>query len=434
MDGRRISIRRGSVAAFVTAAVVLIAGIAHAAEVVAAELEGTVNEVTVEQGQTATFTISVRATGMIKCTATPSNPARATFTTEYGIDEAGVLSSGPGQTPTSFWADHACRVTWEGAPDAMLVTATIHADADAPLGSRLARLRASVFTPPGSGQLLRDDTNDFLRFTVVPGSDVTPPTVDCAGPAGTPGEGGWYTSDVSWACAASDAGSGLADAADSSFTLATSGEGSVSTGARTVADAAGNEATVGPFGPYDVDLNDPVAHITAPAATAAYVLGSEAVAAFECTDTEAGSGVAACVTADTLDTGSVGWKSFTVTATDRAGRTSATTHWYHVVYDFSGLSLVGDNPYKAGQTVPMSWSLDGIGDLDTVESLTVAPCDEPDAREQLAMPGGSGLFYNAAADTFHVNWKTQKAWGAGCRQIQLALDDGEEHRLNVMLR
>src|SRR4029077_9949195 len=72
-------------AAIVAALVVLVAVSASAAELVTAELTGTVNNVTVEQGQTVTFSISLTATGTIRCAATPSNPATAKVDTHYAV-------------------------------------------------------------------------------------------------------------------------------------------------------------------------------------------------------------------------------------------------------------------------------------------------------------------------------------------------------------
>ncbi|HVM15967.1 MAG TPA: hypothetical protein VM290_00095, partial [Gaiellaceae bacterium] len=77
--------------------------------------------------------------------------------------------------------------------------------------------------------------------------DTDAPEISCDAPPT-----GWQAADVAIACAASDAGSGLADAADASFTLTTSvpaGDetAGAATGSREVCDAAGNCATAGPF-------------------------------------------------------------------------------------------------------------------------------------------------------------------------------------------
>lgn len=67
---------------------------------------------------------------------------------------------------------------------------------------------------------------------------------------------------MSISCAASDAGSGLADAGDAAFDLETSvpdgaETGSAATGSRSVCDNAGNCTTAGPIGPNKVDRRAP---------------------------------------------------------------------------------------------------------------------------------------------------------------------------------
>ena len=83
--------------------------------------------------------------------------------------------------------------------------------------------------------------------------DTTPPVVRATPPEASR----WYREDVAVPCTASDATSGLASAADASFTLVAKGEGAaVATEARTVADKAGNTATVGPFR-FQIDRTPP---------------------------------------------------------------------------------------------------------------------------------------------------------------------------------
>ncbi|HEX7292407.1 MAG TPA: carboxypeptidase-like regulatory domain-containing protein [Conexibacter sp.] len=122
---------------------------------------------------------------------------------------------------------------------------------------------ASVMPPPDSGYgaqtiapptSIDGDTTLVVRFG---SADATAPVVACDAPPS-----GWHADDVSVACTASDDGSGLADAADASFSLTTSvGDGDEDAGARTgtrqVCDRAGNCATAGPVGPIAVDRKPP---------------------------------------------------------------------------------------------------------------------------------------------------------------------------------
>jgi hypothetical protein len=421
--------------AVVAAFVVLVAVSASAAELVTAELDGTVNNVSVEQGQTATFQISLNATGTIRCASTPANPATAKVDTHYVVDTTGAVSSDTASSAIPFYADDFCNVTWTGDPTPQVVTATVTVDINTPLGDHAMRLHTVMTTPPGTGATLRDVTPTFVTFHVVPGGDTTPPSVSCSGPIGTAGLHGWYRSEVSYACTASDAGSGLADPStasfalgttgdgaastpsrtvkdkagnstiagpfgpfnidtvppgvtcgapagtlgnngwytspvvvsctstdatsglavplDSSFAMSTSGEGSRSIAARAVADVAGSSTSTGPFGPFEIDLNDPGVMLSSPSDGAKYILGAPVHASFGCSDTADGSGIHTCEgtgpDGSVLDTSSVGRHEFGVTATDHAGRTTKVTHSYSVVYAFDALSApAGKSTAKAG--------------------------------------------------------------------------------------
>jgi beta-glucosidase/6-phospho-beta-glucosidase/beta-galactosidase len=96
--------------------------------------------------------------------------------------------------------------------------------------------------------------------------DTTPPAIQCASPDTL-----WHAADVRIACTASDVGSGLADPADASFSLATSVPADIettnaATGTRSVCDKAGNCAQAGPIGGNRIDRKAPVIAITTPAA------------------------------------------------------------------------------------------------------------------------------------------------------------------------
>ena len=88
-------------------------------------------------------------------------------------------------------------------------------------------------------------------------TDPTGPTVNCES-----APSGWSGSEVSIACTASDAGSGLANAADASFSLTTSVAAgtemaNASTGSRNVCDNAGNCTQAGPISGIEVDKKAP---------------------------------------------------------------------------------------------------------------------------------------------------------------------------------
>jgi hypothetical protein len=168
--------------------------------------------------------------------------------------------------------------------------------------------------------------------------DSTPPTVDCGS-----ADGQWHASNVSIACTASDAGSGLAVPGDASFSLSTSvpagtETANASTGTLQACDNAGNCTTAGPIPGNMIDRETPNITLTTPAAGARYsVLGtllSPVRVRYTCSD--GGSGLASCTgtlrNGSTIPTGifDIGSHTFTVTAVDKVGNRSSVTHTYTV--------------------------------------------------------------------------------------------------------
>jgi hypothetical protein len=188
----------------------------------------------------------------------------------------------------------------------------------------------------GTTTLSTDTAGTTLTCSATNGSNLTStesvtlkldghaPVVSC----GTPPTG-WTAGNDTVSCTAMDGTSGLAGSADASFSLSTSvpagtETASASTGSRTVCDLAGNCATAGPFTGLKVDEKAPSIALTAPAATT-YTLRQGIAAAYSCTD--GGSGVASCAgtvaSGSSVDTSSVGSKTFTVNASDNVGNAAA---------------------------------------------------------------------------------------------------------------
>jgi len=418
----------------VAASSIALAAAAYAAEVHAAELEGTTNEVTVEQGSSTTFTMSLSATGMIRCIATASNPATAAVPGSYAIGAAGGVTTGALADPVPFYADPSCNVTWPGDPVPHKVPVTVSAHADTVPGTYTMFVRATTTTPVGSGERLEDRTASIITVTVVEGSDKVAPAVDCTGPHGTSGANDWYVSGVTFECTASDDGSGLADPSDGAFYLSTSGEGTVMTDDHTVADVAGNESVAGPYGPYDVDLVDPQVEVSSPGAGAVYVVGSSANASYACWDPGTGSGLSTCEgtigNGDALATGVVGSHTFVVTATDHAGRTKTVEHTYDVVYDFGGFDLPGKRKVTAGNAIPISWTAGRAG-ADAYEGGWTATCDGDD-RTGLEQAGSSPVRYRDGE--FSLVWKTLPSWKDSCRTLHIQMDDEQVYTLDVWVK
>jgi endonuclease G len=165
-----------------------------------------------------------------------------------------------------------------------------------------------------------------------PPLDTIAPTVNCASP-----DGAWHANNVTLACTASDSGSGLANPNDdASFSLFTSvgagvENGNASTNSRSVCDIAGNCTTAVISGNM-IDRKGPAITLTTPANGAVYQLNQVVNAAYGCTD--GGSGLFACAgtvaNLSSIDTSTLGMKTFVVNSTDAIGNMSSTTVNYEV--------------------------------------------------------------------------------------------------------
>ncbi len=188
--------------------------------------------------------------------------------------------------------------------------------------------------------------------------DKKAPTVSCTVPDQTI----WYAADVTVPCTAADSGSGLANAADASFSLTTNvtagtETASASTGSKTVADAVGNSATAGPY-TFKVDKKPPDIQISSPSAPGNYLLNQVVTATYNCTD--GGSGTASCsgpvLSGNAIDTSSVGQHTFTVSATDNVGNSTSKSVTYNVQFNVCVL-YDQSKIWKSGSTIPIKVQL-----------------------------------------------------------------------------
>jgi hypothetical protein len=120
-----------------------------------------------------------------------------------------------------------------------------------------------------------------------------------------------------------------------------------------------------------------------------------------------------------------------------------------VIFNFSGFFRPVDNPdvvnsAKAGSTIPVKFSLGGDQGLNifwtltpnvsypnsgklTIDQVTGDPID---ALEEYSTATVSGLKYDATANQYIYNWKTDKNWAGTYRQLIIRLEDGTYHRAN----
>jgi uncharacterized membrane protein len=124
-----------------------------------------------------------------------------------------------------------------------------------------------------------------------------------------------------------------------------------------------------------------------------------------------------------------------------AARWSFTTSGVH--FDFAGFFAPVRNPggtapyavnkVKAGQAVPIKFSLHGNQGLDILAPgnprSKAVPCTlgNTNGGQPTRTAGGRGLSYHRGSDRYQYGWKTEKAWAGTCRQLMVSLTDGTTH-------
>jgi hypothetical protein len=183
-----------------------------------------------------------------------------------------------------------------------------------------------------------------------------------------------------------------------------------------------------------VDRTPPEIALASPADGASYTLDQPVWTLFSCDDGQYGSGMNGCKgdlpSGSQLDMSSLGTKTFTVTAYDRAGNVAKQANTYVVVYDFAGFAspaaaYPASTPMKGGEGVPLKFSLHGDRGLDVFAqgspAWTLCGFDE-------GTPANGTLSYNASADRYTYLAPTAKAWNGTCRDLVVTLRDGTTHR------
>jgi predicted extracellular nuclease len=135
-----------------------------------------------------------------------------------------------------------------------------------------------------------------------------------------------------------------------------------------------------------------------------------------------------------------------VQVTDDGGLTDTATTTVQIQFPFDGFFAPVDNlptfnVVKAGQLVPVKFSLSGDRGLDIFAAgsptSVVVPCPTSasvDLVQEVAAAAASTLVYDPVTDRYIFTWRTQKAWADTCRQLVITLTDGTQHRANFMFR
>ena len=115
------------------------------------------------------------------------------------------------------------------------------------------------------------------------------------------------------------------------------------------------------------------------------------------------------------------------------------TRSFNTLYNWNGYRQPVDNGIfnsaKAGQSIPMKFSLSGNQGLGIIAAgypkVTPVTCPGAaatvDAIEEYAVTTNNGLTYDASIDQYNYVWKTQSTYAGKCYQFNMVLTDGTSH-------
>jgi hypothetical protein len=247
----------------------------------------------------------------------------------------------------------------------------------------------------------------------------------------------WNNSDVTvnWTC--TDSGSGVV-AATVSATVSAEGENQSATG--TCTDNAGNVASDTRSG-INIDKTAPI--LNPSVSPNPVLLNGSATASAGASDALSGLASQSC---GAVAASSVGSKTVSCTATDKAGNTASGSATYSVGYDFVGFAKPVEsngvlNVGKAGQAIPLKWRLldangqpvTSLGSVNvSVQSLTCDAGATTDNVEEYAS-GSSGL-QNLGDGYYQFNWKTPTTYAYSCKTMKLSLGEGTNSTRNALFK
>jgi hypothetical protein len=193
------------------------------------------------------------------------------------------------------------------------------------------------------------------------------------------------------------------------------------------------------FVTYNTDKTPPEITINKPFDGAKYVLNSTVNADWSATDEMSGvdSAIGTADSGNLIDTSSVGSRSFTVTATDKAGNTVTKTVKYNVVYSFGGFQnpTTKDKSFSVNSTIPVKFQLtDSRGKYISavVASLKV---DDKEAVASGDSNGGDLFKYDATSNQYTFNLSVKNtSLGIGTHTLKIKLDDGTTYSQDIFAK
>jgi hypothetical protein len=187
-------------------------------------------------------------------------------------------------------------------------------------------------------------------------------------------------------------------------------------------------------------VGPPQIYLASPADGASYIVGSSQTVSYACVTGIYLVTITSCdgtlANGAMLDTTSLGLHSFTVNAANSRGLTASMTHAYRVVYDFRGFDTPVDAngaiaDAKAGEPVPLKFSLGGDRGLGVVASVTWRTASCADWTPGAATTASAQLAYSASSGRYTETVSTSKSWKGSCRILTLELADGTQHPVRL---
>ncbi|MDI6816249.1 MAG: NosD domain-containing protein [Actinomycetota bacterium] len=270
---------------------------------------------------------------------------------------------------------------------------------------------------------------------------------------GTPGDNGWYLSDVKVGLTSVDneGGSGVAKTeynldgvnwinCTAPFTISVDGRTTVHYRST---DKAGNVGAVKEQ-QIGVDKTAPIIDISIPADGGEYSLGENVLAEWTAMDSISGLVLATGTVPSgaPIDTSIVGAHTFTVEATDNAGNHSVKTVTYFVRYEDFRFLPPNTSSAKFGSTIPVKFQIkDASGNFikDAVAKIYAAKIENGVPGVELeGIPSGSAnsgnLFrYDSDGERYIFNLST-KNLSVGTWRVRVELNDGSSKYLETTLR
>jgi parallel beta-helix repeat protein len=289
-------------------------------------------------------------------------------------------------------------------------------------------------------------------------SDITAPTT-VSSISGTLGTNDWYTSSTTVALNTvdNDGGVGVRETKYSIdngewMTYATTSPITITTdGIHTIqyysTDWFGNQEATSTIA-VKVDTTKPEVNVTLPTNGGEYLLRQGAVGSWSASDSLSGLLSATGTTANgvAIDTSSVGTKTYTVTAIDKAGNPTTKTITYYVRYSYGGIlqpvDIDGASIFKFGSTVPLKFQLkDSNGTIITSAVATLSLVKKADsvlgtdAEAVVTSNANTGNLFRYSTDgSQYIYNLSTKTLSTGTWKARITLDDGTTKEVEFSLK